>query len=217
MSHTPHRPARRAARGLAPAAGAALVLALTAGCSADGDAPSSRTDRAQPGTDVATAVPAPADPGPQSTHATIREVTGGRLVGAARNAVRERVLAVVDSWFASAYLGGTYPRTDFADAFPGFSAGAREQALADQRLMSNAAVGTTTYAVRPLARRVTIDVLAPDGRAAAATVQFRLGLARAGETGAERAERVSGRLYLTRTAGDGWQVFAYDVQRGVLS
>ena len=213
MIPTPHL----AARAVAHAAAAGLALALVSGCTTDG-APAPGTDRAQPTGPLDAAGTSPAvDPGPQSTHATIREVTGGRLAGPSREAVRDNVLEVVDSWFESAYLGGTYPRSDFDDAFPGFSPGARAQAVADQRLMTNAAVGTTTYAVRALARRITIDVLAPDGRAAAATVQFRLGMARAGETGAERAERVSGRLFLTRTATDGWQVFAYDVQRGSLS
>ncbi|WP_148614787.1 hypothetical protein [Nocardioides rubriscoriae] len=208
-------PVLTTARAKAPATVLALavVVSLAAGCSDDGDA-------ARPGTtDPSTsAAPSPATADEQlATTTTLRTVTGGRLSRAERGAVRDRVTAVVDDWFERAYLGGDYPRTDFTDAFDAFTPGARARAVDDRKLMSNAAVGTTTYAVRALARRAVVDVLAVAGRADAATVQFRLGMARAGESGAERRERVSGHLFLTFRKGDGWQVFGYDVQRGDLA
>ncbi len=187
-----------------------LLAVLAAGCSSGG---SDDADPAAPTESVTATDPAAA---PLATNATVRTVTGGRLPPKARTVLRDRVTARVDAWFEAAYLGGDYPRTDFDDAFEVFTPAARVRALEDRNLMSNKGVGTTTYAVRALARRVTIDALAVRGRVSAVTVKFRLGLARAGESGAERTERVSGHLYLTHTRADGWQVFGYDVQRGAI-
>jgi hypothetical protein len=198
---------------LTPVVALTALAALLAGCSGDDPTPASDPSGTSAGASASTA----ADPVRLVTTSTIRAVTGGRLPQAERAPLRDRVTAVVDDWFDAAYLGGTYPRTDFGDAFGSFTAGARARAVEDRKLMSNAAVGTTTYAVRALARRVQIDVLAVGGRPSAVTVQFRLGMARAGESGAELSERVSGHLYLTRDPGAGWQVFGYDVQRGVLA
>lgn len=196
---------------VAPVVALTVVAAVAAGCSDDSDDPGpdgpTSTSAASPSTPTAA---------PVTTDVTIRTVTGGRLPRADRDQLRDKIGETVDEWFDAAYLGGDYPRTDFDDAFGVFTPRARAEAVRDTRLMSNAAVGTTTFGVRALARRVRIDVLADSGRAAGVTVQFRLGMARAGDTGAEREERVSGHLYLTYVAGDGWSVFGYDVRRGDL-
>lgn len=191
-------------------AASAVLLALVAGCSSDTEV----TPEPDAPSTTPTASPTP-EPEPIVTKATVRKVTG-RMTPAARAQVRDKVAATVDAWFDAAYLAGTYPRTDFDDAFDVFTRGARARAEADRRLMSNAAVGTTTFETRALARRVRIDVLAKDGRASAVTAKFRLTMARIGETGNEVDERVSGHLYLTYSAGDGWRVFGYDVTRGQL-
>lgn len=189
------------------------VLVLAPACSKDAsDPPDARAPQGSPTSQVSSEPPAPQ----LETRATIRTVTGGLSQGA-RAALKARITETVDGWFDAAYLGGDYPRTDFDDAFAAFTPGARQRAVADRKLMSNAAVGTTTYQVRALARRVIIDVLAEGGRASAVTVAFRLGMARAGDTGAERRERVAGHLYLTYAPGDGWQVFGFDVQRGAIA
>lgn len=191
----------------------AAVLVLAPACSKDAsDPPETEATSSAPTSEGSSEAPAPQ----LETKATIRTVTGG-LSQDARTKLKAKITATVDGWFEAAYLGGDYPRTDFDDAFAVFTPGARERAVADRKLMSNAAVGTTTYQVRALARRVVIDVLAEGGRASAVTVEFRLGMARAGDTGAERRERVAGHLYLTYTPGDGWQVFGFDVQRGVIA
>lgn len=211
----PHTPAPRSSRLAVRLAALGALAALTAGCSTSGqDAPA--PDGSDPSADAPGGSPAVADDAVLTTKATVREVTGTRLDPEERTILRDRVTAAVDRWFEGAYLGGDYPRTDFTDAFASFTPAARQRATADARLMTNAAVGTTTYAVRPTARSVVIDVLSVDGRASGVTARFRLGMARSGETGAERRERVTGRLFLTYTAGPGWQVFGYDVQRGAV-
>lgn len=204
---SPHHPMIRASSIAALAA----VLLLTTACSSDEPDPPR-------GTSSAPTSGSPSEPPVEeiATRATIRTVTGS-MPARARTQLRGKITATVDDWFEAAYLGGDYPRTDFDNAFEAFTAGAQERATSDRQLMSNAAVGTTTFGVRALARRVMIDVLAVDGRASGVTVDFRLGMARAGDTGAERRERVAGHLYLTHSPGDGWQVFGYDVQRGEIA
>jgi hypothetical protein len=187
----------------------ALVAALLAGCSDDEPA-----DLGAPPTPSAS--PTEQAPAPVPTRTRVREVAGSRLTSAARRALATRITATVEDWFDAAYLAGTYPRTDFTGAFPGFTPGAAARARQDQRLMTNAAVGTTTYAVRATAKSVVIDVLAARGRAAAVTATFRLGMVRTGETGGVRRERITGRLYLTREKPAGWRVFGYDVERGTV-
>jgi hypothetical protein len=198
-------------RATAPAAVLGTVLAVLAGCSGDADQP----PEPPPSSSAAGETAAP-EPPRLETRATIRTVSGGRLAPAARDTLRDKITEAVDAWFEGAFLGGEYPRTDFDDAFGAFTPRAAALAERDRQLMSNAAVGTTTYAVRATARRLRIDVLAAGGRASAVTAQFRLGMARAGETGAERSERVQGRLYLTYDGKDGWRVFGYEVDREVV-
>lgn len=215
MSPTPAVAPRPAPAGPLPRVVLLVVLTLlaglAAGCSSGG------SDEADPAAGP-TASASATDPaaGALTTNATVRRISGGRLSPKERTVLRDRITERVDAWFEAAYLGGDYPRTDFGGAFDVFTPAARVRALEDRNLMSNRGVGTTTYAVRALARRVTIDALAVRGRVSAVTVKFRLGMARAGESGAERSERVSGHLYLTRSPADGWQVFGYDVQRGVI-
>ena len=147
----------------------------------------------------------------------------GRLPGPRRQAVRRQVTAVIDRWWETAYLSagsgaasvGLDDTTSGARAFPGFTAGARVQADADRELMTNEGLGATS--LRPLMRKVRLDLLAINRRARAVTARFDLRLRVAGmpkHPGARRMQ-VRGRLFLT-SGPRGWQIFGYDVSKGWL-
>ena len=184
------------------AATLALLLGSATGCTGDDSGPPD----ASPSPTAATTPP------PLETTATLGKVTG-RLRPAAGERVTAQVAAVVDGWWDAAYVGGEYPRTDFADAFPGFTDGAAREARADRRLMSNAGLKPDVVEIVPKVRQVIVDVLGVRGVAQGATARFRLVFV--ADTGGSPAQRVSvrGRLALTRGRA-GWQVFAYDVTRG---
>jgi len=201
---TPLRTARRPARG---AAATALLLALSvAACSSDasdpapvpGDAGSGSTDATEP------------SPAPIDTTATLGKVTG-QLPKAKRSNVRKQVAHAVDAWFDAAYVGGDYPRNDFAAAWPGFTTGAEADAHADKALMSNQDIGTEVSSVEATTRKVTVDVLAVKGHPQGATARFVLRFKTDGEL--RRKVEVRGRLFLT-PGPDGWQIFGYDVTKG---
>ena len=44
-----------------------------------------------------------------------------KLPAAGRQRLAAKVREVVDGWTEAAYLGGDYPRRDFADSWPGFT------------------------------------------------------------------------------------------------
>jgi hypothetical protein len=134
---TPPSRASRHPRALAEA-GVLLVLALAvtlAACSGDSDDPSAGPGDGDPGSsETAGATEAP--PPPVETEATMGKVTG-QLPPEKRSKVRQQVAHAVDAWFDAAYVGGDYPRNDFADAWPGFTSGAQAEAQGDKALMSN--------------------------------------------------------------------------------
>lgn len=195
-------PRRRAARPFSRPLALLLALGLTA-CSSDdgGDeqpsaAPSSSRESQAP---------------PEVRTTVSLERVPGKLPADVRKRVRQQVGEVVDRWFDAAYVGGRYPRTDFHDAFPGFTTGARAQAHHDKALMSNQAIGRKVDSVRATQRLVWIDVLPAGGRAAAATARFRLEFTTTGKV--EKDVAVRGRLFLT-PGPNGWRVFGYDVDQG---
>jgi hypothetical protein len=198
MSHT-GGPTVRAA--LATAASLVLVAALGA-CSDDGSDPEGS------GPSDETSEAAPSIP----TRATIGKVSG-RLERDRRKGLRKRVTRAVDAWIDPAYVEGDYPRTDFSDAFAAFSKDAAKLAKHDRRLMSNAEVGDRVESVTAKTRRLSIDVLANAGRAAAVTGRFVLVLKMDGEV--RRTDRIEGSLFLGHSR-KGWQVFGYDVKRGTI-
>ena len=184
---------------------ATLVLALAlGGCSRDEDQPD------EPGA-VASTHGAPEAPAVE-TVVEIGRVTG-RLPQEARERLADQVGAVVDGWTEAAYLGGDYPRRDFSDSWPGFTAGAQEEAHRDRALMSNEDIGQRIDGVEVRRSRVRIDVLAVRQRAVGVTARVLLGFQTSGEL--ERVVRVEGRLYLTHTER-GWRVFGYDVTKGTV-
>lgn len=154
-----------------------------------------------------------------ATKVTIGEVAG--IGGTAKyrkrfrgsvHALEQRVGRVVDSWFDGAYVGGSYPRSGFADAFASFTPRAAADARHQRTLMTNWALRKKVSGVEATERRVRIDVLAPGGVIAGATARVRLAFTTSGR--AERKVTVSGRLFLTRSSGGAWRVFGFDVAKG---
>jgi hypothetical protein len=180
-----------------------LLLALAAGGCSDRD---ETGPQPAPGS---SASPTSAQE-PVVTKTTIGSVTG-RLSPQDRRHVVAEAGEVVDRWFDAAYVGGSYPRRDFDDAFPLFTVGARDQARGDQALMSNQDIGRRIDAVTATRRNVRVDVLAARGRAVGMTARFVLDFATSGKL--ERELEVRGRLLLTHTDA-GWKVFGYDVTKG---
>lgn len=195
---------RSTARRVTGATALALVLALSAGACRGSDAAS----------DEPAAAPSSSTPtvAPVETTVLIGELTG-RLPKPDRGRLTTQVGAVVDGWTQAAYVGGEYPRQDFADSWPGFTAAARKLAKQDQALMSNEDIGGRIDAVELRRSRVVLDVLAVKQRAQAVTARVLLGFRTTGAV--ERVVRVQGRLYLTRGDG-GWQVFGYDMTKGAV-
>lgn len=193
----------RAARTRRTVSAAAVCLALvgsSAACSGDDD---------PEGGDPPTASGAPSGPPPIKTVARLGKVVGG-LDKQRRARLKTQVAEVVDAWIDAAYLGD-FPRTDFSDAFPGFTKGAAADAATDAGLMSNKRFGADLEQVVATKREVTVDALAVRKRAVAATARFVLAMRLEG--GVQRKERVRGRLFLTYDKG-AWRVFGYDVNRG---
>jgi hypothetical protein len=183
-----------------------LLAGLAAGCTSDGggDQPSAR-----PPSSSASSTPSKA-PRPVPTKVSVVDVVG-KLPASTRQRVQRHVGKVVDGWFKAAYVGGHYPRRDFSDAFPGFTAGARAEAHRDRALMTNQPLGRHIDGVTPTQKLVWLDVLAPHHHAAAVTARFRLAFRTSGH--ARRHVEVRGRLFLA-PGPHGWRVFGYDVAKG---
>jgi len=187
---------RRGSWGVA----ALVVVALAAGgCSGSDDAPATEGPPASGSSAPAGVV----------TAVSVGEMAG-RLPQARRQQLATEVQAVVDGWIDAAFLGGDYPRTDFAGSWPGFTARARAKAERDGDLMSNRDIGASIDGVEPEKRQVTLDVLSVDKKPVGVTARVVLRFATTGDTTTD--VRVAGRLYLTR-GKQGWQVFGYDVTK----
>ncbi|MBS44644.1 MAG: hypothetical protein CMH83_16060 [Nocardioides sp.] len=204
------RATRRTRRtGVVAAAALALSLGL-AGCSGD-DAAEPAAPSSSEGVSSATS----GAPAPVATEVKIGKVTG-KLSGKAARILRHRVRVAVDQWVDAAY-GGDYPRNDFKQAFPSFTAGAVRRAKQDRALTSNADLGRDLTSVELTKRLVVVDVLAHRGKAVGVTAQVRLVMDLAGDVpdavSGARTDRVKGALYLTYQKG--WRVFGYDLDRAV--
>ncbi len=181
-----------------------LVLPLSAACSSGSD-PEAAPARLSRGDDQVSLASHPV-----RTRTKIHRVYG-RLPDARRKAVRRQVGEVVDRWWDAAYLGGTYPRSSFPSAFPGFTRGAEERARADKALLTNQTGGHRIDAVEARHRAVTLDILATGKQARSVTAHFTLRFdTRGDKTG---TTVVRGRLFLVHRRG-AWRVFGYDVSKG---
>jgi len=182
-----------------------LVLLLSvAACSSDAE-PEAAPARLSRGDDQATLASRPV-----RTKAKIHRVHG-RLPDARRKVVRRQVGRVVDRWWDAAYLGGTYPRSSFPGAFPGFTRGAEQRARSDKALLTNQTGGQRIDAVEARHRAVSLHVLATGKQARSVTAHFTLRFdTRGDKTG---TTTVRGRLFLVRRQG-AWRIFGYDVSKG---
>lgn len=185
---------------------AALVLGVVmgvTGCSGD--------DSGQPDDDgTSGASGAPTEHQGIDTRVEVGAVEGHLGKGPARDVAAD-VAKVVDRWLDAAYVGGDYPRTDFGDAYPGFTPDAAALAAKQKALTSNATVGGKVDEVTAVRRVVSVDLLAPKGKAAGATAHVNLVIKLSGDL--TRTDQVRGRLALTPTKG-GWRVFGFDIERG---
>jgi hypothetical protein len=204
VAHRSHgRPARRtAAVGLAAAA--ALMIG---GC---GGSDSSTPSAGSPSSSIANP--------PLATVVTI-----GKVAGTVQKPNRQRfqhqaghlradVGKAVDAWFDGGFVGVDYPTTDFPDAFTTFTAQARVDAMKQPALMTTGRLGAHIDGVTTVKRSVALDVLAPRGKAAGVTARFVLRFRTSGDV--TKQVTVSGRLFLTRSAGGAWRIFGYDVAKG---
>jgi len=126
--------------------------------------------------------------------------------------LRAEVGQAVDAWFDGGFVGVDYPTTDFPDAFTTFTAQAKSDATRQKALMTTGKLGAHIDGVTTLKRTVTLDVLAPKGKAAGVTARFVLRFRTSGDV--TKKVTVSGRLFLTRSPGGAWQIFGYDVAKG---
>ena len=164
-----HETAGRPAR-----AGAAVLLFLalaTTSCSGDDDSDSGSPEPQSTASGSAFDI---------KTEATVEQVAG-RLSRPERKQLARSVTKVAQQWFNAAYVGGDYPRSDFRDAFPGFTRGARADAERDKDLMTNGrSAPRSTVSPRPAACSGSTSCR-PNKRAVAATARFRLGFRTEGD------------------------------------
>lgn len=137
----------------------------------------------------------------------------GKLSPAAQATLQTNIGKAIDAYFDAAYLGGTYPRSDFSDALSQLPANLAQQAAGDIGLLTNATLGPTTERVEAKTKTAYLSVLAP--KKVAAGVSARVELVYVDERGAKPAQEVtvSGRLMLTRVHGSRWQIFGYSLAR----
>jgi hypothetical protein len=189
------RTTRRAVRATLGVAVPLVLVLVLGGCSGGGSDP----DEPDPSSAPPEAVPG------VSTTVAYGKVTG-RLDRDKRASLRERVTATFDSWVDAAYVAD-----DHSDAFSVFTTDAARLAQRDAGLMSNSGLGERVDSVTATSRKLTIDVLAANGRPVGVTGRFVLVLEMEGDV--QRTDRIAGRLLL-RSLKDGWHVFGYDVKRG---
>lgn len=183
----------------------ALVLALAStGCTSASD-PSASPERLSRNDAQASLA---SHPVPTTTK--IHRVYG-RLPDPRRKVVRLQVGKVVDRWWDAAYLGGTYPRSSFPSAFPGFTAAAEQRARVDKALLTNQTRGPHVDSVSATHRTVSIDILATGKRARTVTARFVLTFDSSGDKAGTTTVR--GRLFLTHKRG-AWRIFGYEVAKG---
>lgn len=149
-------------------------------------------------------------------HVVTLKSSAGEVTGKLPRKTRKRVVAKVsqrvDTWFDAAWLGGDYPRKKMVRAWPGFTKGLTAQARKDRADTTNARLAPRIEGVTPVRKRVQVDILAAQGRAAGATARFRLVFDTTGAV--ERRVLVQGRFSLTQ-GKRGWKIFGYDLRRSV--
>ncbi len=130
-----------------------------------------------------------------------------------RKALETQVRTAVDGWFDGAFVGVSYPADGFPHAFDTFTSRAAADARRQQRLMTNQKLRQGIDGVTVSQRKVTLDVLAPKGKPAGVTARVRLTFTTTGEK--KKKVTVTGRLFLAQDPQGDWQIFGYDVSKGV--
>ncbi|HSE07141.1 MAG TPA: hypothetical protein VLB29_00635 [Nocardioidaceae bacterium] len=207
MNQHPTRRSRALAGGLA----AALLLVGGAGCTSGEEEQPETASSPLPSRSVGTQPTLEAKPVP--TKVTIARVVGGKFDRKQRERLEKQIARVLSSYFDDAFLGGEYPRSDFAGALATFSPGAVRRAASDRDLLTNAGVGTSTEAVVARTKDARLDVLVPKRLVAGLTARIRLVFVQERADGADQRVTVSGRLLLNRKKSGPWQIFGYDLTR----
>ena len=141
--------------------------------------------------------------------------TVGRLSHDRRSSVKASAGRVINAWLEAGFIGGDYPRSDFASAYRHFTVGAARSAKRDRALLTNVALGRQLVDVAAKRRAVKLSVLAAHRRPQGASARVYLRLAGVRDDGSVVYLSVSGDLYLTRTVGDAWKIFGFDLHRSV--
>lgn len=188
-------------------AAASMLMCLSLGttaCSDDGGGDGGGDTSSQP----------PLPSGQPNTFQIETTTKLGRVVGRLPKQKQKRlphaITPVVQRWFDAAFVGGDYPRKNFRGAFPGFTPGARADALHDIKLMSNDDIGERISGVTPKVSQIWLDVLAVRTHAVAVTARFHLAFKTQGAV--DRRVGVHGQVLLSR-AKQGWRIFAYHVAK----
>ena len=155
---------------------------------------------------------------PMATVVTIDKVAGNlhkpyhrRFHAHAKHLTRE-VGQAVDAWFDGGFVGVDYPTHSYPGAFTSFTAQARQDAFQQKGLMTAGPLGAHIDGVTTLQRKVSLDVLAPKGRPSGVTARVVLRFKTTGH--ATKKVTVTGRLFLTQSAGGAWRIFGFDVAKG---
>ena len=191
-SPAPTRRSRPALRRFSGGLATALLLAAGATACTGGDKDEEES-------------PAGATPEPVAVEVTVDRVSG-TLRPKARKKLVAAVGGVLRGYVDSGFLG-TYPRTDFGDAFADFTSSAAKDARKDRDLLTGAGFkDAKSVSAESLTARLA--VFSPESHPAGATARIRFDLQVDG-----RPVTVAGRLLLTPVES-GWKVFGYDVHRG---
>jgi hypothetical protein len=211
-SPTRLRPVRRTA-----AAALVAVLACgTAACSSSSSSPAASPSSAlsvQPG----------ATPSLVASTVVVANVAGNvrkayrKRFQSHERSLEKQVGAAVDGWFDGAFIGVSYPRVNFPDAFSTFTSQAATEAHRQRGLMTNWPLRHRIRGVTTVERHVALDVLAPRGRTAGVTARFVLRFTTDGRKNSDNHDHVtlSGQLFLTRNPHGKWRIFGFDVAKGM--
>ena len=207
----------RTRRRVATALSAGLVLMMALSGCFWGD--SGRDSGGASGRDAGAGIENSAADGGQPVLPALALRTGvTRVIGELEPAARKRLARTVDA-LVGRYLKVAFldprSRSDTSDEaatsrFPGFTPGARVQAVADRRLLTAASLRDADR-VTPVLATAYVSVVAPQGKPVGATARLALDLRVSADEGNRPVRvRVRGRLLLTPTS-QGWRIFGYDL------
>lgn len=205
--------ARRLLAGLCFVVLLALTSACTGGDQQSAPRPSSSPSQpaGQPTGPAATLHPKPAPLRVKVTR------VHGRMSQHDRTVLAHVAGRAISTYFRNAFLAGSYPRSDFGNAFASFSKGAADQARHDRDLLTNAALGADTVSVTARRQQAYLSVLAPHKVAAGLTAQIDLKFLVDHRDAPDQLVTVRGRLLLTRKQSGGWQIFGYHLSRSAVA